>query len=86
MLPLWATFIMSFLMLLFAVAGLSFSMALILLCAGRIVRAFRYWRDMPAAILTGVIIGGFAWMFGWGAYELGSAIIDGLIGRITGDF
>lgn len=86
MLPLWVTCIMSFLMLLFAVAGVSFALAIIGLCVVRILRAFVYWRDMPAAILTGVVLGAFAWMFGFGAYELGSAIVDGLIGRFTGEF
>lgn len=86
MLPLWATCIMSFLMLLFAVAGVSFAAALILFCVARVLRAVVYLRDMPSALLTLIVLGTFAWMFGWGAYELGSSIIDGLIGRFTGDF
>jgi len=39
------------------------------------------WASLPVTLLTCVVMGGFSYLFGVGAYKVGSNVIDGLIYR-----
>jgi len=81
MFPLWATVIMSLLILFFTTAALSFAIAILGMLLIRLGFAIRHPSKLLGTLGAVVVFGGFAVLFGMGAYHLSSDIIDGLIGR-----
>jgi hypothetical protein len=83
MFPLWATTILSVFLLLFAIPACA--MAVAIWCRLIYYLALDLWELNVEQLLGDVIViifmGGFATLFGYGAFELGSTVIDGLIGR-----
>jgi len=81
MIPWPFAIVMSIFLFLFAVTMLSFAVALEVMLVMRLMATLQNWRQFSMSLVTAVIIGPFAYMFGRGAYLLGSDIIDGLILR-----
>ena len=83
MFPLWATVIMSLLILFWTIGALSFAVAICWLLLVRLGDAIKHPSKLLGTLIAIVIFGGFAVLFGMGAYEVSSDIIDGLIGRFN---
>lgn len=83
MLPLWATLAMSLLVLLFTVGAFSFAVAIFWMLVARTVCSITRPKTWLGLVGAWIFFGGFALMFGYGAYETSSVIIDGLIGRVA---
>ena len=88
MFPLWATTLLALFILLFAVPACAMAVVIWV----RIIKALvddlleMNREQLIGDAFTIVFLGGFAVMFGWGAFELGSTVIDGLIGRYVDAF
>lgn len=81
--PLWASTIIALLLLCFAVPGLSMALAIVGMLVLRVLEDVYKMRfqQFIGGVITLVVGGAFVSMFGYGAYEFGSQVIDGLIGR-----
>lgn len=83
MLPWPAAIFVAIILLAFAIPVLTFALSIGALLVTRLVGDLyhRSWRNLPATVLSCAVMGGFAYLFGSGAYQLGSHVIDGLILR-----
>lgn len=83
MLPWPAALLVALILLAFTIPVLTFALGIGALLVTRLVGDVyhRSWRNLPATVLSCAIMGGFAYMFGSGAYRVGSSVIDGLILR-----
>jgi len=91
MLPLWATAVFTVIMLLFTTAILAMCLVIWGALLVRLWFTFtpytrasgRHLKSIAGTVLAIVLFGSFAWVFGVGAYEVSSMVIDGMINRIA---
>ena len=84
MFPLWATLVMSLLILLFTLAGLSIAVAIWCMLLYRLGADIwdMAFAKLPFTLLSIVVFGFFAYLLGSASFETSAAVIDGLIGRL----
>lgn len=83
MFPLWATTILALFLLLFSVPVVAIAVAVwVRLIAYLLIDLYEMRiEQLFSDVLALLFFGTFATIIGWGAYEMGSTVIDGLIGR-----
>lgn len=83
MFPLWATTILALFLLMFSIPVAAIAVAVwIRLVVYLLIDLYEMnFEQLIGDVLAILFLGSFATMFGWGAFEMGSTIIDGLIGR-----
>lgn len=83
MAPWPVTVFVGAILLIFSIAMLSFAICIGALLVVRIAGDVYHlrWKSMPATAGTAALIGMFAYLFGSGAYNLASQIIDGFVAR-----
>jgi len=83
MLPWPVALFVAIILLSFTIPMLAFAFGIGALLVTRLVGDVyhRSWRNLPATLVSCAVMGGFAYLFGSGAYGVGSAVIDGLITR-----
>ena len=83
MLPWPAALFVALILLSFTIPVLTFAFGIGALLVTRLVGDLYHmsWRNLPATLVSCAVMGGFAYLFGSGAYRVGSSVIDGLILR-----
>lgn len=68
-------------LLAFSISMMAFAIAIEALLICRLAMTLKHWDRFLGSVLTAAIMGPFAYMFGMGAYQLASKVIDGFIVR-----
>ncbi len=67
--------------LIFAIPVLAFAICIEVMILWRLVMTLTRPAKLAGGLFTAAILGPFAYMFGYGAYQLSSAVINGFISR-----
>jgi len=88
MFPIWASAMFTIIILLISTTILALCLAIWAILLYRMWLNFwsRYWKTIPGTIVAIVVFGSFALVFGIGAYNVSSMVIDGMIARIAATF